>query len=364
LLVKSVPYVNAKRTVARGVLVCPLEITIDATSTPADHTVMWTGEYPCRADGTELTSFGRAGGRETLDTGLIVDHKFSNKSTAGPDRNYYDKMIRYITIISGQATAIDPSVTPKVNRFVESVEEDSPFVYADTASSHDGIAAISRKLELRAIAIVGVGGTGAYVLDLVAKTPVKAIHLFDGDRFLQHSAFRAPGAASVESLRTVPDKVAYLKMQYSHMHRGIVAHEDYLDGTNLEILRSMQFVFLCLDRGRIKKEIVAKLIEWGIPFVNCGMGIQVADGAVGGILTVTMVTPTKQDHWERRIAFSDADPEDDYSRNIQIADLNALNAALAVIKWKKHFGFYRDLGREHHSTYSVDVDLLTNDEIA
>lgn len=364
LLVKSIPYVNAKREIALGTLVSTLNLSGDATTTPETHVATWIGEHPCRDDGSLLTSIQNPTGAQQLDRDLDVDFTFSNKLTNGSDPDYYEKMTRYATIISGQAQAIDASVTPKVNRFVEDVEDDSPFFYADTASSTDGIAAVSRKLELQAVAIVGLGGTGSYVLDLVAKTPVRAIHLFDGDPFLQHNAFRSPGAAPIDALRAVPGKVEYYREQYSHMHRGIVAHDDFLDASNLDDLRGMQFVFLCLDRGKIKREIVAKLLEWRIPFIDATMGIDLVGESLGGILTVTTVTPDKCDHWQERMAFSDANPNNDYSKNIQIADLNALNAALAVIKWKKHLGFYRDLRREHHSSYTTDVDMLLNDDEA
>ena len=70
------------------------------------------------------------------------------------------------------------------------------FLYEDTASSRADIVTINSKLKSLRIGIVGLGGTGSYVLDFVAKTPVKEIHLFDGDTFDQHNAFRAPGAAS------------------------------------------------------------------------------------------------------------------------------------------------------------------------
>ena len=50
------------------------------------------------------------------------------------------------------------------------------------------------------------------------------------------------------------------------------------------------------------------------------------------------------------------------TRNIQVADLNALNACLAVIRWKKLFGFYRDLEREHHTLYTVDGNHLLNED--
>ncbi len=58
----------------------------------------------------------------------------------------------------------------------------------------------------------------------MAKTPAREIRLFDSDEFLQHNAFRAPGAASLEELRDAPKKVDYLKDIYTKMHRGIVAH--------------------------------------------------------------------------------------------------------------------------------------------
>ena len=65
---------------------------------------------------------------------------------------------------------------------------------------------------------------GAYILDKVAKTPVPEIRLFDADEFLNHNAFRAPGAASLEELREAPLKVDYFKRVYSRMHRWIIAH--------------------------------------------------------------------------------------------------------------------------------------------
>ena len=61
------------------------------------------------------------------------------------------------------------------------------------------------------VAIIGLGGTGGYILDFVAKTPVKQIRLFDPDVFLSHNAFRAPGAPMLEELRDAPKKVDYLK---------------------------------------------------------------------------------------------------------------------------------------------------------
>ena len=70
----------------------------------------------------------------------------------------------------------------------------SPFAYTDTATPRAGPDAYAARLEGLRVAIVSAGGTGSYILDLVAKTTVAEVHLCDGDQFLQHNAFRAPSA--------------------------------------------------------------------------------------------------------------------------------------------------------------------------
>jgi tRNA A37 threonylcarbamoyladenosine dehydratase len=216
------------------------------------------------------------------------------------------------------------------------------------------------------LGIIGVGGTGSYVLDFVAKTPVREIHLFDDDVFSQHNAFRSPGAASLEELQTKPKKAVYFREKYSRMHRGIVAVDARIGSSNVELLRQLDFVFLCLDKGGAKAAIIEALEETGVPFIDVGMGVELIDGALLGVLRVTTSTAVKRDHVreKNRIHLSDRENDDDYARNIQIAELNALNAALAVIRWKKLLEFYHDPEREHHCTYTIDGNCLINEDQA
>jgi hypothetical protein len=211
------------------------------------------------------------------------------------------------------------------------------------------------------VAIVGLGGTGSYVLDFVAKTPVLEIRVIDGDEFLQHNAFRAPGAPSIDQLREAPKKVDYLKSIYSKMHKGIVAHAVTLDASNLHLLDGITFAFLCMDAGEEKRLVIQKLEALGASFVDVGMGLELEDGSLGGIIRVTASTPQKREHVHQgRVSFASGGAANVYSSNIQVADLNALNAVLAIIKWKKLRGFYRDLEGEHHSTYTTDGNVLAN----
>ena len=103
-----------------------------------------------------------------------------------------------------------------------------------------------------------------------------------------------------------------------------------------------------------------------MPFIDVGMGVELTDDALGGIVRITTSTIEKREHVKEAAQSRSpmAMATMNTSRNIQIADLNALNAALAVIKWKKLFGFYRDLEDEHFTTYTIDGNQLINEDRA
>jgi hypothetical protein len=83
-----------------------------------------------------------------------------------------------------------------------------------------------------------------------------------------------------------------------------------------------------------------------------------------GTCRVTLSTPDKNDHFSRHVSLEGDVTDDVYATNIQVADINALNAALAVMKWKKVCDFYQDRYREHQSAYAINAHQLTRDETA
>ncbi|SRR6266568_5702473 len=362
LLVKHVPYLNSQKEVKYGTLVCKLHLAGNETAKPDTHVVHFAGEFPHRADGSRITGIEHGSQRQELLPGVWVDHSFSNKPPGSQGyENYHAQMTRYVELVVVQAQALDPNATARTFPVYETKEEESVFKYIDTASSRAQITMVTKKLEVEKVAIVGLGGSGSYVLDLIAKTPIKEIHLFDGDVFSQHNAFRSPGAPTVGELRQRLTKVAFFKEKYSAIRRGIIDHPNAIDATNVNDLQPMDFVFLCLDKGAAKRLIVDKLEEFGKSFIDVGMGVELQDNKLLGILRVTTSTPSQRAA-KHRIPFQDGGADNAYDTNIQIADVNALNATLAVIKWKKLWGFYLDLEKEHNSTYMIDGNELNNEE--
>lgn len=365
LLVKSVPYVNSNREVRRGMLAAPLgDVSGDVTRRPGDHTVYFAGEYPCWANGSPVEQIRNSTATQTVGEGVVVDHMFSAKPKAGNYDDFHHKMATYVAILERQAQILDETATARTGVVIEAPDEEYPFQYFDSASSRAGIVQLTTKVAGRNVAIVGLGGTGSYVLDLVAKTPVNEIHLIDGDDFSNHNAFRSPGAATLEELKERPRKVRYFAQRYSKMHRRVIPHETYLDDQSVGLLQNMDFVFLCLDQGGAKRIAVERLEEWEKSFIDVGMGVDLVRDELRGTLRVTASTPQKRDHLRKRVPFSNGGVENVYARNIQIAELNALNAALAVIKWKKLCGFYQDLEKEHCSAYTINGNAMVNEDQA
>ncbi len=365
LLVHHIPYVNSSKEIKYGTLISELTMSgKDKTAAPSTHQIYFKGEYPCAPDGSLLPGLGgRTKAAYELFQGFTADFYFSCKPFGKNGyENYYDKIVNYSTIISTQAISLNDAVTDKSCHPIFH-EENSVFEYYDLNSSRANIVTISDKLKGLKVAVIGVGGTGSYILDFLAKSPLQEIHIFDGDHLFMHNAFRAPGAVPLQILDENLKKVEYYYQVYSKMHKGIKAYGNHISGATFSQLDTMNFVFIAIDKGLVKQKLFSYLLSKGIPFIDVGMSIEKAkSNKLTGHLRVTTGTVDFNAHLVRRVTLDDQ-AENIYNSNIQIAEINALNAAFAIIKFKKMFGFYLDLENEHHLDYTIEFSQLLNDEI-
>ncbi|USU06614.1 ThiF family adenylyltransferase [Sphingomonadaceae bacterium OTU29LAMAA1] len=352
LVVRGIPYVTRQLAIGYGTLWVPMRMAGDRTLSPDGHTVRWDGDAPHTATGAPLP--GMRVGHDCNFGGRRL--RVLCQVTVGRDfRDFHELVTAYVNVMGAQAVLIDPACTARSGGGIAREHNAaSPFNYIDTASGRAGIELLSRRLEGQTVAIVGLGGTGSYVLDLVAKTPVAAIHLFDDDTFDQHNAFRAPGAASLDDLLLRRTKVDHLAAIYSRMHRGIVPRAERMERGRLGALDAMDFVFLCIDEIEPKRAICRRLERARVPFVDTGIGVEGGADGVFGLLRVTTSTDGTRKAALNTIPGGLGGLDDTYRSNVQVADLNALAAALAVIRWKRLSGFYRNAGEEHLSVFDVE----------
>lgn len=356
LLIHNVPYVTPEKVVKRGTLVSNLYHSAEQTIKPQWHAAFFIGERPSTADGVKLHFV-------VSESQTVISPKYVAGFTLSARADYadhYEKMLRYINLLGHQAEELEPGLTAATYKVYEPEETDSVFVYADTNSTKALIYPLTQKLKGQRVAIIGLGGTGSYLLDMLAKTHVSEIHLFDADTFFQHNAFRAPGAAPKDKLYKRLKKTDYFQEIYAHMHKGIVSHPYEVAADNLGELDRMTTVFLSMDPSPVKKLIIEYLLALRIPVIHTGIGLQEVDGGIRGQVKVTTIDHEHHNHVADYVSFTD--PEDNlYDQNIQIADLNALNAIFAVIRWKKMLGFYKDREPEYFSNYVLYTHELHTD---
>ena len=367
LIVSDIPYLAIDGTVkTNGMIASALERGKDGFAAPPhDHTLNFFGdEMPCDNAGHPLDI--KAGeGTFVIDERKALA-KCSRHKKGGNYMDFFEKMTSYITYISAPAIRVNALATARLNKAPIDETEESIFVYGDSATPRNGTGDLSARLMGQKIAIVGLGGTGGYVLDFVAKTPVAEIRLFDGDKFYAHNAFRAPGAAPYKTLEA--PKVEYFASVYSAMHKGVKANAVNLDTGNLSLLDGLDFVFMCLDAPHAKGPIIRYLQSNGIPFVDTGMDIRRRDTLCGEVRT-TFCSADEEgcQTAQKYIDMVGVALAGEYDANIQIAELNSLNAALAVIRWKRHCGFYGPSNRQHgvsyvNMVYSLSSDLLHHEK--
>lgn len=359
LVVRRLPYLAPSGLRKDGRLVLPVNNTGGTiTDASGDHRIWFAGEDPRDERGAALGS-AQPHGFSSLETAGFM---MSFKPPTGSYSSLHEKIRHYAHILRDAARQIDPDVTDTPGGALQEVPDDLPLVYPDTNTTRAGLTTLNNIFRGHTIAIVGVGGTGSYILDQVAKTWVDQIILIDGDEFETHNAYRAPGAAAHEVVQAKPNKAEYFAAQYSRMHKGITAHPVALTADNLHLLGGATFVFLAAADADARPEIMQWLHDQGVPFIDVGMSFREGEGGLTGVAKVAAYLPGDQASLPSGPA---TPPEpDDYSSNIQVAELNAINAILAVIRWKKYLGFHATHETTNLTVYKLYLNELRNGDVA
>jgi len=341
LIVRDIPYLDDQKQLQWAAFVAKLEFVDKLTVKQDDHQIWFSGSVPHGLDGNPIPNLG--GGPTPLALGeaskdVIVQRRFSNKPKAtGAFADFFDKIESYLTIIAGPAMELF-NANPYTFHTVEKMSE-SVFKFHDTLTSRAEITDLSAKFANDVVAVIGAGGTGAYVLDFLVKTPVREIRAFDFDFFHMHNAFRSPGRLEEDELGK--PKVDVYGGRYDNFRHGLEFARKLIDSSSAAELEGVTFAFVCVDKGSARSRIFDLLISKGIAFIDVGMGLDRKRGSINGMIRATYYSAEDaQKVRDKELAEMSDQPDDIYGTNIQIGEINALNACLAVIRFKQLRGFY------------------------
>lgn len=347
LVIRDIPYLDQELKLQIGAFVSKLVFIDQNRVKQEDHQIFFAGSVPYNLDDKPISNLGGGATQLALSSNskdVVVERSFSNKPRVNGVltgfNDFFEKIESYATVISGPAMEkYDKS--PYTFRIVEPANEDSVFKFQDTLTSRAEITDLTVNFKNDVIAVIGLGGTGAYVLDFIVKTPVKEIRAFDLDPYYVHNAFRSPGRLQENELGKL--KVEVLGARYENFRYGLKTEAKFIDATSQDELNGVTFAFVCVDKGTSRAGIIDLLTSMKIPFIDVGMGLNRKDGKIKGMIRTSYFSTDEAQISEgkSRIPLTD-NPDNVYKTNIQIGELNALNACLAVIRYKQLRGFYME----------------------
>jgi hypothetical protein len=368
LTICGLPYLDVAGALQHGDLVSKVDLGEDGFINPPtrNHQVWFRGSQPHYRAGQAI-KMGFAPNPLPVESGFEASHAFSFKlkDENGALRDYVsfeEKIQTYLDMLMTPALDAYPDATPLRGLEKKAAKQNSPLHFPDTSSANYGFNDYSGMLRGKKVAIVGLGGTGAYILDLIARTHLEQIVLFDDDKVHMHTIFRMPGFIPRPFGKK---KVAVLAKHYAQWRLGIEAVAERVTEQNIDRLSNLDFVFISVDDGPSRRLIVDWLSSRGIPFVDCGMGLNRVLGGLNGMVRITGVDRQAYERTINTAYLPTAEAkQDEYRKQGQIAELNALNAALAVVRFKQHFGLF---AREDDSAWytwetaspSVDSESTT-----
>lgn len=362
LVVRDIPYLDEALELQKAAFVAKLVFATNEVVKLEDHQVFFAGRLPHNQDGTPVANLNPRAASLALsekESDVHVIWQFSNKPQNGfPD--FFEMVESYVNLIAEPAIG-KYDVTPLTFRAPPPDEaDDEVFLLRDSLTSRAEIGELSAKFRNDTVAIIGLGGTGAYVLDYLVRTPVREIRGYDPDDYHVHNAFRSPGR--VDEAELARKKVDVYRERYQPFRKRLVFSPCYVDRDSSALLEGVTFAFVCVDKGSSRAGIFELLIALKIPFIDVGMDLRKIRTGLTGLLRMTYY-PIEQAEWIRDQGLADLSDSEAglYRTHIQIGELNALNAALAVLRFKQLRGFYADEGNQYQLLLGV-MDLLTAGE--
>lgn len=128
------------------------------------------------------------------------------------------------------------------------------------------------KLFDASVGVIGVGGTGGFVAEALARSGVGQIKIVDGDVF-EHSNLNRQIGATRDTLGLAKAEVIANRVRSINPHAQVTALPYYLCAENMEeVFQGVDVVSECVD-GKENKLAIAALIEQaGLPYVTGGAG--------------------------------------------------------------------------------------------
>ena len=210
------------------------------------------------------------------------------------------------------------------------------------------------------VAIIGLGGVGAWIADLIAKADVAEVHGWDADKIEAKNIIRMPGAINPDWIGK--SKAKWFEETYSKIRDGVFGHRKHVSEKNIaEVRENITYCFVAVDNDEARRIVCGAMAEAGIPFVDVGLSLNRAENSqVYGAMRIVN-SPPNDEAWRKAIPQVGQAGQEIYGR-LELPDMGALAAGLAVQSWRKMRGQMFPGCAPECLLYRLETDKITTRE--
>ena len=208
------------------------------------------------------------------------------------------------------------------------------------------------------VAIVGLGGVGAWIADLVVKADPQEVHGWDYDCIEPKNLLRMPGGLDPNVWVGKP-KADWFQETYSLIHTSVHGHNArVLPESVREVTERTTFAFVAVDDADDRMMVCDTLANAGIPFVVVGLS-PVRKGKRVKVSLRIVTAHVDVSSWREAIPQVGQAGQDDYG-SLDLPDVYSMAAAWAIQSWRRMRGQFWQQKREECLDYSAnDQSLIT-----
>ncbi len=211
------------------------------------------------------------------------------------------------------------------------------------------------------VAIVGLGGVGAWIADIVVKADPKEIHGWDYDCIEPKNILRMPGGLDPNVWIGRP-KADWFQETYSLIHTNVHAHNVKVSSENVhKVIEGTSFAFVAVDEADDRMMVCDALANTGIPFVVSGLSLVREDKQIKVSMRI-VAAHVGVSSWREAIPQVGQAGQDDYG-SLDLPDVYSMNAGWAIQSWRKMRGQFWQEQREECLDYSASDQSLIVREV-
>lgn len=206
------------------------------------------------------------------------------------------------------------------------------------------------------VAVVGLGGVGAWIADFASKSDPREVHGWDHDCIEPKNILRMPGAVDPGEWIGRP-KAEWFQETYCRIRKGVHGHNVKVRADNVhDVVEGTTFAFVAVDHAEDRMMVCDSLANAGIPFVVAGLSLARLDKRVKVAMRVVTAHPGLSS-WRQAIPQVGQSGQDDYG-SLDMPDVYSMAAGWAVQSWRKMRGQVWQNQREECLDYRAGDQTL------